>query len=80
MIYAPVYGWLVVQTQAYVELKKQVDSGLKVQILDFDVLPGSHKITLEFLKERINDPSVPFGHGNILAGLLAGITPDQYCY
>jgi len=79
LIYAPIYARLVVQTPAFIELKKQVDDGLKVQILYFDVLPGSNKITLEFLKERINDPSVPFGHGNILAGLLAGINPEEYC-
>jgi hypothetical protein len=79
LIYAPVYAWLVCKTPAFIELKKQVDNGLKVQILDFDILPGSHKITLEFLKERINDPSTPFGHSYVLSGLLAGITPDQYC-
>lgn len=79
LIYAPIYAWLVVQTPAFIELKKQVDAGLKVQILDFDVLPGSHKVTLEFLKERINDPSVSFGHGYVVSGLLAGILPEEYC-
>lgn len=80
LIYAPVYGWLVVRTQAFSELVKTIESGRNVQILDFDILPGSHKVTLEFLKERINDPNLPFGHGYILAGLLAGIDPSEYCY
>jgi hypothetical protein len=79
-IYAPVYAWLVVRTQAFLELKKMIDSGQQVQILDFDVLPGSNRVTLEFLRERINDSTVPFGHGYVLAGLLAGIEPAEYCY
>lgn len=80
LIYAPVYAWLVVRTQAFAELRTMVDSGRDVQILDFDVIPGSNKVTLEFLRERINDPTTPFGHGNVLAGLLAGIEPSEYCY
>lgn len=80
MIYAPVYAWLITKTQAFLELSQLIDNGRDIQILDFDVLPGSHAVTLEFLKERINDPSIPFGHGNVLAGLLAGIKPAAYCY
>lgn len=80
LIYAPVYGFLVVRTPAFQELKKLVESGQSVQILDFDVLPGSHRISLEFLRERINDATLPFGHGYVVAGLLAGIEPSQYCY
>lgn len=79
-IYVPVYAWLVSQTPVYLELMKQVEAGNQFQILDFDILPGSHQVTLEFLKERINDPSTPFGHGYVLAGLLAGILPEEYCY
>ncbi|CAH6419623.1 Hypothetical protein HVR_LOCUS694 [uncultured virus] len=79
-IYAPVYGWLVVRTQAFHELRRQVDAGQNVQILDYDVLPGSNRITVEFLRDRINDPKVSFGHGYVLAGLLAGIEPSEYCY
>jgi hypothetical protein len=80
LIYAPVYGWLVARTPAFAELQKMVNSGRSVQILDFDVVPGSTVVTVEFLRERINDPTVPFGHGNVLAGLLAGIEPAEYCY
>jgi hypothetical protein len=80
LIYAPVYGWLVVRTQAFKELKSMIDSGQNVQILDFDVSQGSHEITLELLRQKINDPTSPFGHGYVLAGLLAGIEPSMYCY
>lgn len=79
LIYVPVYAFLVVKTLAYQELVKLVTAGESVQILDNDVLPGSHLVTLELLKERINDPVNPFGHGYVLAGLLSGITPDKYC-
>lgn len=79
IIYSPVYAWLVIKTPAYQALKSMVDNGVNVQILDLDILPGSHEITLEFLRERINDPSTPFGHAYILSGLLAGIEPSAYC-
>lgn len=78
-IYAPVYGALIQKTQVFKELMCLVESGENVQILDIDVLLGSHFITVDFLKERINDPSTPFGHGYVVAGLLAGIPPSMYC-
>lgn len=56
----------------------QVDTGLDVQILDFDIVEGSHQVTVDFLRERVNDPDKPFGHGYVLAGLLAGIEPEAY--
>ncbi len=52
---------------------------MNVQILDFDVKEGSHLITLDFLIERVNDPTIPFGHGNVVAGMLCGFYPDDYC-
>lgn len=79
-IYAPIYAWLVLRTPAFTELRDQVSHGKRIQILDFDILPGSHVVTVEFLLERINDPTTPFGHGYVLAGLLAGIEPSEYCY
>lgn len=78
-IYAPIYADLVTETDAFIELKKLVDNGCNVQILDYDVLPGSNEVDVDLLIDRINDPSVPFGHGYVLAGLLLDITPDDYC-
>lgn len=77
-IYVPVYTYLVTRTQAFKELKEAVDNGLSVQILDFDVLEGSHDVTVQFLKERINDPTKPFGHGYVLAALLKNIDIDEF--
>tara|TARA_Y100000588_G_C13812324_1_gene735670 strand:- start:245 stop:409 length:165 start_codon:yes stop_codon:yes gene_type:complete len=52
---------------------------MNVQILDFDVKEGSHLITLDFLIERTNDSIIPFGHGNVVAGMLCGFYPNNYC-
>src|SRR5690606_21589400 len=79
-IYAPVYAWLVIKTPAFKALQELIAKGQSVQILDLDIIPGSHKITVEFLRNIINDPSSSFGHGYVLAGLLAGIEPSEYCY
>lgn len=79
LIYAPVYARLVAQTAAFRELKSQVDRGLRVMILDNDIEDGAHQITVEYLRDRINDPTKPFGHGYVLAALLAGFEPQQYC-
>lgn len=80
-IYAPVYAELVKKQPAFIELKKLVDKGGKYQILDLDgpTDQPSHLITVDLLKHKINDVSAPFGHGYVLAGLLCGIEPEQYC-
>lgn len=31
------------------------------------------------LKARIHNPSILFGHGFVIAGLLAGVEPKSYC-
>lgn len=35
-------------------------------------------VSIDLLKEKINDTRFPFGHGYIIAGLLAGIKPKEY--
>ena len=37
------------------------------------------RVTVEMLKERINDASKSFGPGYVLAAGLMGILPEQYC-
>lgn len=39
-----------------------------------DCLP----VTLPMLQEKINDPKFPFGHGYVIAALLAGFVPEDY--
>lgn len=55
-----------------------------IVVFDFDGprLPNGTPICLEvtpdLLKEKILNTEHPFGHGYIIAGMLAGITPDMY--
>jgi len=88
-IYAPGYASIVKNSKSFKELKKRVEKGENVQIMDFDGPPDgdievdnvemkSHVVTKELLKNKINDPKSPFGHGYVLAGLLAGIEPKDY--
>ena len=80
--YAPKYHSLVVQTKAFKALKERVENGENVMILDFDGPqdePDGCEVTIDFLKTKINDTTVPFGHGYVLAGALLGIEPSLYC-
>ena len=40
--------------------------------------PVCEKVTVDMLRERINDESKPFGHGFVVAAMIAGIGPEQY--
>ena len=35
-------------------------------------------ITASEAKEKLNDPSTPFGHGYIVAATIAGYKPEDY--
>lgn len=39
----------------------------------------SHIVDVNYLRDKINDPTHPFGHGYIVAGLICGILPNDYC-
>ena len=45
---------------------------------DLDGAPICMPVTLNLLKEKINDPTYPFGHGYIVAGYIAGFEPQHY--
>ena len=36
------------------------------------------EVTVEYLREKINQTQFPFGHGYVVAGLILGITPLEY--
>ena len=36
------------------------------------------EVSVDLLREKIEDTRFPFGHGYIVAGLLAGIEPHMY--
>lgn len=73
IIYVRIYAELVKRTEAFKSLRRLVRNGTDVQILDFDIIPGSHLITEKFIRKRLNDPKKPFGHGYIVASLLSKI-------
>jgi hypothetical protein len=83
-VYVPLYIDLIKDREMTQHWKKEVDSGKDIVIYDFDgprLKNGEVtclEVTTEMLKEKINDPSYPFGHGYIVAGLLKGISPEQY--
>lgn len=80
-VYVIGYAKLVRKTSAFKELRRQIRAGLNVMILDYDIVgdnPEGYEVTVDFLRDRVNDPSKPFGHGYVLAGLLAGIEPEEY--
>lgn len=79
-VYVPTYAKLVRYTPSFNALKKLLESGKDILLLDIDgPKDGPGKVTVEYLREKINDPKDPFGHGYVLAGLLAGIEPNSYC-
>jgi hypothetical protein len=78
-VYVPVYESLVSHTQAYINLKRKVDNGESVMILDLDgPRDGPNKVTSSYLRSKINDSKSPFGHGYVIAGMLSGIHISQY--
>lgn len=71
-IYAPTYAKLVMETDAFKELKEIYDSGRyrTIWIRDYD---GFDNTTLgRSLKQVLNDPDRKMGHGFVLAGCLTG--------
>ena len=89
MVYVPEYHKLATATDTFKELAaeaaKRGPNGPPIVLYDFDGPRGADReplcrqITLELLREKINDTTHPFGHGYVVGASLLGITPDQYC-
>lgn len=83
-VYVPEYYDLIKDSETLKQLRQDVIKGQSLVIYDFDgprnpdKTPTVKKITTELLKEKLNDPTFPFGHGYIVAGALAGIVPKDY--
>lgn len=79
-IYVPLYAQMVVETDAFKACRAMLDEGKKLLIIDLDgppldAYPNGAEVTRDFIAEKLNDPSHPFGHGYVVAALLAGINP-----
>lgn len=77
-IYVPEYRTLIQDCESLCIWKEKIKSGKTVVVYDFDG-PRNEKgepicleVTPELLKEKLNDPRHPFGHGYIVAAELAG--------
>lgn len=69
-IYAPTYAKLVMETEAFKELKEIYESG-KYKIIWIRDYDGFDNVTLgRNYKEVLNDPGRKMGHGFVLAGCL----------
>lgn len=83
-VYVPEYRELIRNKASLKEWIEKVKNGVNVVVYDFDgprLENGQvdcQPVTRELLREKINDPKHPFGHGYIVAGLLAGIEPSEY--
>lgn len=83
-VYVPVYFDLMKNKEMSLFWKKQVENGKDIVIYDFDgprLINGGVtclEITLELLRQKINDTQFPFGHGYIIAAWLKGIKPEEY--
>jgi len=77
-VYVPEYAALIRDSPAIRAIGALLDAGTDVLILDNDAPPKTRwpegrEMTQALWDEAIDDPSLPFGHGYVVAGLLAGI-------
>lgn len=75
-IYVPEYAALIRDSDAVRELRQMVKDGTSVLILDNDappktVWPEGRELTQELWDTAIEDASLPFGHGYVVAALVA---------
>eukprot|EP01102_Stenamoeba_stenopodia_P004289 TRINITY_DN14611_c0_g1_i1.p1 TRINITY_DN14611_c0_g1~~TRINITY_DN14611_c0_g1_i1.p1 ORF type:complete len:264 (-),score=50.23 TRINITY_DN14611_c0_g1_i1:108-824(-) len=81
-IYVPIYRELIEKLTVLKKIKKLVDEGQNVMILDFDGpplrdWPNGMPITVDSLKTMLNDPRYPFGHGYVVAMALCDISLES---
>ena len=83
-VYVPEYYEMVKNRGAITQAREILKSGQDICVVDFDGprsddgSPLCHEVTLEYLKEKIEDEKFPFGHGYIVASLILGIDYVNY--
>lgn len=84
LIYVPEYFELKKNDKNLQKWKDIYNSGQNITIYDFDGPrnkdgePICLEVDLNLLKNKINDPSFPFGHGYVVASLIMGINYENY--
>ena len=83
-LYVPIYAKYVKETKAFAALKEMVARGENILILDLDgpslkEYPKGMEVTMENLIKCLEDESNIFGHGFVIAALLADIDIEEMC-
>ncbi len=82
LVYVPIYRRLIEGLAVIKELKQMLDEGVNIMILDIDgppkeLYPTGLELNRENWDKMIDDPKYPFGHGWVVAALLANLQTDQ---
>ena len=83
-VYVPEYHKKMRGTASFQDLRCRVEQGEDVVVMDFDGprTPAGGVacalLTLELLRDKIEDVATPFGHGYVVAAGLAGISVADY--
>lgn len=81
-IYVPIYANLISGLPAIAALRAMVAKGENIMIVDNDgppksLYPDGMEMTAEAWRKMIENPRFPFGHGYVVAALVAGISADE---
>ena len=85
-VYAPLYFEYMKDKPSALKWKKLREDGKNIVVYDFDGPKDKDgngiclEVTLETLREQINNTRFSFGHGYIVAGWLLGIRPEEYIF
>ena len=83
-IYVSEYYELIKNSESLKKCKRMLKEGKTLVVYDLD---GRKKedgdndcllVAEGLLREKINDPTFPFGHGYVVAGAIFGIIPEDY--
>lgn len=82
-MYVPEYFNMIKDEKELKKLINYRNRGGNIVVYDYDgPFEGKTPVALEvnesMLREKINDPKRPFGHGYVVAAAIAGILPDVY--
>jgi len=83
-VYVPRYHELMKEKEMALKWKETIHKGKDVVVYDFDgprELDGSVtcvEVTVDLLKEKINDTRFPFGHGYVVASFLKNIELGEF--
>ena len=83
-VYVPEYYQLIKDNEMTLYYKKMLEEGYNLAFYDFDGPRREEhgvtclELTEDLLKDKINDPTHPFGHGYIVAATIADIMPEKY--